>query len=156
MTLLPIFISPFCDMCGYCMCWACNHIMFQYSCHCGSRYPDLVSHFYFACLWCFVEPVAVSYFNAAVMFIFFWMAMHLQAKRLFEIGVQTGYIITILTDDAGMLSMTLLIGLDLQVSRLPCFWWLKVAGKKLNCSIHIGICEAKSSTWMLHHTLWYQ
>jgi hypothetical protein len=28
------------------------------------------------------------------------MAVHLQAKRLFEIGVQTGYIITILTDDA--------------------------------------------------------
>jgi hypothetical protein len=50
------------------------------------------------------------------------MAVHLQAKRLFEIGVQTGYIITILTDDAGMLSITLLIGLDLQVSRLPCFF----------------------------------
>jgi hypothetical protein len=59
------------------------------------------------------------------------MAVHLQAKRLFEIGVQTGYIITILTDDAGMLSMTLLIGLDLQVSRLPCFLVIKSGWKKI-------------------------
>lgn len=59
------------------------------------------------------------------------MAVHLQAKRLFEIGVQTGYIITILADDAGMLSMTLLIGLDLQVSRLPCFLVIKSSWKKI-------------------------
>jgi hypothetical protein len=38
-----------------------------------------------------------------------------------EIGVQTSYITTILTDDVGMLSMTLLTALEFQVSRLPCF-----------------------------------
>jgi hypothetical protein len=39
----------------------------------------------------------------------------IQAKQLMEIGVQTGYIITILTDDTGMFSMALLIAFYLQV-----------------------------------------
>jgi formamidopyrimidine-DNA glycosylase len=36
-------------------------------------------------------------------------SLWIQAKQLMEIGVQTGYIITILTDDTGMFSMALLI-----------------------------------------------
>jgi formamidopyrimidine-DNA glycosylase len=42
-------------------------------------------------------------------------SLWIQAKQLMEIGVQTGYIITILTDDTGMFSMALLIAFYLQV-----------------------------------------